>query len=209
MKTLFAVLFASTAVVLAGAARAEQHKCHDITSNIDRLACYDEATGKTAAKVETTATEPLADKGKWRVQTEKSKFEDTKDVYLTLVSNDYMPNRFGQTSQAKLNLRCQENTTAFTIWFGGYHMADLQSYGHVDYRLDKGKASVWPMSESTSNQHLGLWSGSSSIPQIKKMLGKEELVIRATPFGENPVELTFDVSGLDEAIKPLREECGW
>ncbi|MHA4733259.1 type VI secretion system-associated protein TagO [Ensifer adhaerens] len=30
-----------------------------------------------------------------------------------------------------------------------------------------------------------------------------------TPYGDNPIMLEFDISGLDQAVKPLREQCGW
>jgi len=37
----------------------------------------------------------------------------------------------------------------------------------------------------------------------------ETLYIEATPVNENTVNATFDIAGLSEAIKPLRESCGW
>jgi len=65
------------------------------------------------------------------------------------------------------------------------------------------------MDESTDNKALGLWSGGESIPVIKKMFGKKQLIARMTPFSESPITVEMDITGLDAAIEPLRTACGW
>jgi len=68
--------------------------------------------------------------------------------------------------------------------------------------------SLKPFTESTDHKALGL-SGASSIAFIKEMFGAQRLFIRATPFNESAVTGEFNISGLDDAIKPLRKACGW
>ncbi|OUD12035.1 hypothetical protein TPSD3_12930 [Thioflexithrix psekupsensis] len=34
-------------------------------------------------------------------------------------------------------------------------------------------------------------------------------MIRVTPYGKNPAEVTFDVSGLEQVIEPLQKACNW
>jgi type VI secretion system protein VasI len=41
------------------------------------------------------------------------------------------------------------------------------------------------------------------------MFGKSTMIVRITPFGENPFTATFNISGLEEAIVPLRQACKW
>jgi type VI secretion system protein VasI len=65
------------------------------------------------------------------------------------------------------------------------------------------------MEESTNNRSLGLWSGGRSIPVIKQMFGKKQMIARMRPFNENAFTVTFNISGLEEASKPLRNACGW
>ncbi|MFK4823175.1 type VI secretion system-associated protein TagO, partial [Paenochrobactrum sp. BZR 588] len=93
----------------------------------------------------------------------------------------------------------------------GCHMtsSDYNDYGDVTYRLDSDKARKVGMAESTDNKALGLWSGGKSIPVIKQMLSKDEMVVRMTPYGQSPFTATFKIAGLSDAIKPLREECKW
>jgi type VI secretion system protein VasI len=82
-------------------------------------------------------------------------------------------------------------------------------YDHIIYRLDDEKAQTINTNESTNNRSLGLWSGARSIPVIKRMFGKSTMIVRMTPFGENPFTATFNISGLEEAIVPLRQACKW
>lgn len=103
-----------------------------------------------------------------------------------------------------------ENTTA--LFFATHcHMTSSRynDYGDIEYRLDRDPAGVVSANESTDSSSLGLWSGARSIPFIKGMFGKSELVVRMTPYGESPFMATFDISGLEKRIAPLREACGW
>ena len=89
------------------------------------------------------------------------------------------------------------------------HLTDHRDYGEVDWRIDKQPMRVLHMDESTDHKALGLWVGSQSIPQIKKMFGAEKLTVRFTPYSGSPETVTFPIAGLEEAIKPLRETCHW
>ncbi len=88
-------------------------------------------------------------------------------------------------------------------------VSNVSDYGTVTYRLDKQGPRSVAMEASADEEALGLWKGRKSIPIIKTMFGKSQLIIRMTPHSQSPVTATFDISGLDEAIKPLRKACGW
>ena len=87
--------------------------------------------------------------------------------------------------------------------------SDYNDYGDVTYRLDDQPARTVGMVESTNNRALGLWSGGRAIPLVKQMLGKTKMIMRMTPYGENPFTATFNISGLDKSIAPLQQACGW
>lgn len=140
---------------------------------------------------------------------DSSALTDEKSVFLQLDSNDNIRAKFGAVGPATLLLRCMENTTAAIFRFNDHHMADLQSYGVIEYRLDKEQMSKIRTQESTDNKALGLWSGAKAIPFAKSLLGHETLILRATPFGESPIISTFDIRGIDSAITELRETCNW
>jgi type VI secretion system protein VasI len=127
---------------------------------------------------------------------------------MSLDSENDITARFGNAGPMRIFLQCRENITLFYVTFNDHFMSDHQ-HGKVIYRLDEKPAGEKNMRESTDHKALGLWNGGASIPFIKQMFSHEKLLIRATPHSESPVTATFAISGLENAIKPLRENCGW
>ncbi|MDP3197647.1 type VI secretion system-associated protein TagO [Tabrizicola sp.] len=153
--------------------------------------------------------EPTPSKGRWKTTEEKSAFDDSRTVVLSIESNETVRGQFGAPGPAFMYLRCMENTTSAYLWINELFLSDIQGYGVVDYRIDDRKASKLRAESSTDNKALGVWSGGKAIPFIKEMLGGGRIAFRATPFNESPVEFTFDLTGLDAAVAPLREACAW
>jgi type VI secretion system protein VasI len=135
---------------------------------------------------------------------------DQESIFLSVESNEEVQcQKFGPPSTVHLVARCLENRTSLYIT-GDCHVASgFYGYGKVTVRLDDGKPFNRNMDASTDNQALGLWSGGEAIPLLKQMLGKERMIARFTPFSSDPVEPSFDISGLDAVISTLREACGW
>lgn len=199
------------ALPLIGAASTEPvvaqttgEECALIEDTQSRTACYDSIF---RTKVET----PVSDgTGKWRVRSEISRVTDKTDVYVSVDSDQDVPSRFGGTgTPATLLIRCQDNTTSFTVWFGGQFMASSGGFDRVTYRIDDRPAVDDRWEESTNNEHMGLWTGGRSIPLAKSLFGAQNFLLVATPFSESSITLDFKVGGLEEAIQPLREACGW
>lgn len=202
----------------------EARKCAAIEGAGLRMTCYDavfKGDGKAilpeavapslepaAEVVDLRAETPTA--GNWQVRRDKSAMTDQDTVVLTLTSNEMVQCRqYGSPSYLTLLARCKEDTTAIFIT-GDCHVASgFHGYGEVTLRLDDGKPFKRSMDASTDSSALGLWDGGSAIPLLKQMIGKKQMIARFTPFGANPVEPTFDTTGFDEAVKPLREVCGW
>ena len=192
-----------TGLSIAGPATAQDvSHCVGIDDPDTRLSCFDDAFVETEVQLPS----PKSD---WSVRVDTSALDDSKTVVLTLASKDQFLSQYGQFKRGTLIIRCKENTTSlYTIW-GGHFMSDNRNGGRVDYRVDAKKASTVSMKNSTDHQALGLWSGGQSIPFIKKLVGAERLYIRATPFSQSAVEMSFNITGLEKAIEPLREACGW
>jgi type VI secretion system protein VasI len=106
----------------------------------------------------------------WIISTEKSKIDDSENVYMYVTSRDAVRDKFERMYFPKLWIACRENTTSLVVNFDGMFMADIQGYGDVIYRIDKQPAGTIAMTESTSSEALGLWSGGGSIPFIKRLL---------------------------------------
>lgn len=192
-------------ITVPGTVLASVDDCIRLESDLDRLACYDRASGRIPK------TEKIDISGSaWRVVSEVSKLTDDPTVTLMVRTPEAVSCGFRRPQPMSLYLRCMENTTSL-FFAGECHLtsSDYNDYGHVDIRLDNDKSFTSRMKESTDNKALGLWNGAASIPVIKKMFGKNRLVARMTPFNESPITIEMDVTGLDAAIDPLRKACGW
>ena len=200
---IFAILPTILAVDIAAA--NDLSRCLTIDTDLDRLGCYDKEAGR-APTVENSRPS-----GRWGVRVEKSEFKDTTDVFMSVASEGPINcGRISGPAYAQLYIRCRENTTAVYL-STQCHLASSQynSYGDVDIRIDEKATRTLSMDSSTSNDSLGFWSGGKAIPLIKSMLDGDVMLARFTPYGESAVTARFEISGISEAIKPLRESCGW
>ncbi len=202
-------------------------QCRHYVEDEKRLACYDRTMegdrGAVALKpapqpqqASDTDDEALADvnkddTGKWNVSVDRSRMTDQTNVFVRLSSNDKVRHQYTHQGNgyAELWLRCMENTTAILVTMDGEFLTDNQSYGRVEYRVGESKMASVRMNASTDNKALGLWSGRSAIPFIKKLLGQDKLLLRITPYNESSQTMAFDISGVDTAVDGLRKECGW
>lgn len=215
---LFFTSFIASIVLSASAWSAEVTNCHQfVTSDTTRLKCYDHTTGFNStfkADSDEITTRPKIveaeqiKSSKWVARKEVSEIDDSTNVFLSLTSEENISGRFGGPGPMTMYIACRENTTSLWIIFNGHHMSDYQ-YGTVTYRLDKTPAKKKSMRESTDNQALGLWRGGGSIPFIKAMFGHNKMLIKATPYGENAVQATFEITGLEQDISDLRKACHW
>ncbi|SMY06565.1 type VI secretion system-associated protein TagO [Flavimaricola marinus] len=194
---------AATAALFTTSSQADPLDCHAIETDVERLSCYDRETDRR----ETTETTP--DQSDWTVRTETSDFDDSTSVFLTTLSEERITCGFGGAQQLTLYARCMENTTSLIIATHCHVASGFQGYGDVEYRIDDAAVQTRGFTESTNNRSLGLWNGGRSIPFLQSMFDAETLLVRFTPFNENPVVARFPIAGLREAIAPLRESCNW
>ncbi len=181
-----------------------QEECVVISDSDARLQCFDKAFGVNANE-----TGPVEGHGKWNLRTDQSPLTDEKSVFLRIESDDNVQGRFGAPGPATLLVRCQENTTSAYFILNDLHLADIQTYGKIEYRVDEKPMQSRSFVASTDNKALGLWNGGRSIPFLKELLGSQRLIIRATPYNESPVTAKFDTRGFDTAVVELRETCSW
>lgn len=185
------------------AAHADIEQCLAIENSLNRLGCYDEEAG-----YDPDVREESVGSGEWRVRTETSKIDDTTNVWVSLQSEEQISCPYKSGSHS-IHMACRENSTDLWIHFGDCFMSSIQGKGQVTYRIDAQKAQTQNFRESNNNMALGLWSGGQAIPFIKKMFGHDRLIVRATPFSDSTVTAEYRISGLEEAVAPLREACNW
>lgn len=179
--------------------------CAKIQNAKLRLACYDD----TAKPPPVPSKAPTLLKGAWSVTEETSKFDDSTNVIMQVDSLDTFQDRVGDTKSAKLIIACREKKTDVFFNFGGTFMADVGGYGDLTYRIDKTAAHTIHFNESTDHSSLGLWDGDGLWFIHSLLFGGEKLLLKATPFDQNAITVSFNISGTENAIAPLRKACGW
>lgn len=198
MKLRVASLLSLLIISASNASAAED--CGTIADSQQRLACYD-------MKYKPAVSD--SKKSAWHIEESVSKLDDSKSVAMLVSSDEQIRKRFGGSDTADLFIRCHEGSTSLYFVFADHFLSSVQGYGQLTYRLDNEKPKTVNLSESSDNKALGLWNGGSAIPFIKKMLGHNSMVVRLTPYSESPITATFQISGIDDAIKGLRSTCKW
>ncbi|MBG3080232.1 type VI secretion system-associated protein TagO [Proteus mirabilis] len=179
-------------------------ECREETSQLIRLSCYDQINigNKPVSIVDVSAMGNI-----WRLAVEhEMKRENhtagfmvtvhnkgTYPVIMTIPAMGYLPLR------PILMLSCIDNITRMQI-----ALAKKQTAGNILLITDKTQlSSEWFLRED--GYLLEASRGLSGIDEIKQLLSSTKLTIKLA----NDEQLTFNISGINEEIKPLRSACHW
>jgi type VI secretion system protein VasI len=202
MKCL-GIFLVTTFCCASAASGQDTSSCISIDNDLDRLSCYDHAIGRQPEVLEARGN------GAWNTRTEVSEFNDTTSVFLSVASLEPVSCGYSGSQKVVLFVRCIENTTSLIIATQCHVTSGFGRYGDVEIRIDQEKTRKLQFTESTNNRSLGLWNGSSAIPIIQSMFGAEQMLVRFTPYNENPVTAKFPISQLEDVVHPVRENCNW
>lgn len=176
----------------------EIQRCTSIENDIARLICFDEL-GKTFA----TADKPeqsFESSGKWTVKIDVNPVDDSKRASMVLAA-DTGNSRFGDV--VSLIVRCSSRELNVYINWNDY----LGDSAEVLTRVGSAKATTtrWPL--STDSQATFYPNNPKTF--INQLLRVDRLVAQVTPYNESPVTAIFDLTGMDMALEPVRDACGW
>ncbi|MBC7282640.1 type VI secretion system-associated protein TagO [Hoeflea sp.] len=182
---------------------ADFAKCTEISSSVERLACFDDAASKSGLGGKTETSKP---RGEWHSWTDTNKFTDRLDAFTSVEAKNVVQMNSYKTARPRLYIRCTDNTTALVVNFGGFLTTD-ETY--LRYRIGDRKPATARWDVSTNFESAGLWRGGQSIPFIKSLFGEERLLVEVTPHGESPVSAEFNITGVEEAVSDVRKYCNW
>lgn len=200
-----AVLLLFGAHAALAAENPELAKCAAITSDAERLACFDALAKKLG--VAAPAQQTTTGVGKWTVRKDTSPIDDKTNVYVTLDAEKEISGWPQKSYLPTLFLRCKEGKTEAYITTGMAPGVEGSGDGcTVRLRFDKERVSPAYMSKSSDNEALFF---PDAVKRIKQIMQHETLLFEFTPFNSSPTMTSFDLRGLTEALKPLRETCHW
>lgn len=132
--------------------------------------------------------------GNWQVHIDTDPIDDSKKVTLMNIDTE---------NEKILVLRCSGGSTEVYIGWRDY----LGSEAYVTSRIGEEDARTREWSVST-NKTATFYPGDDS-SFILRLLRAETFAARVIPYNENRVTAVWKLDGLEDAIVPLREACGW
>ena len=165
-----------------------------------RLACFDELA-RAVAEGEVLPTLPSSGTGQWEVNQEISPVDDSRNVYMRLEAED---EGYAAGSRPVLMVRCTESKIDVLVHFDsrlsfGDDIEILSRFDQYPARKDN-----WGLStdrKAIFAPHSAFWA--------LKIERAQKLFVRLTPAGASPIDATFNLAGSAEAMRPLRESCGF
>jgi type VI secretion system protein VasI len=144
----------------------------------------------------------------WQTHKSTSPTDDSTTVVIIQEAEATYTNRYGRPGRANLQILCEQNTTALALVLPELYTSDIGGLGKVTFRADSNPAFAVQMIASNDRTSLMVPSG-QAIRSIKRFIGAESLFAQTLTVSESAVEVTFDLTGLDAALAPVRETCGW
>ncbi|HBP27917.1 MAG TPA: hypothetical protein DD666_00695 [Advenella kashmirensis] len=191
-------------------------KCTAITSDADRLICFD-ATAKKAqtlvsqdSKADQQAAPESAEKasesvdtaGAWDVSSDIDPMTD-KPKYYAALNAKTGEGMFGKPIY--ILARCVQNKTEVLIMWNT--ILGIGDSPKVTYRLDKGTPTASSWSKSTSGN--ATFFPGSPVKFLKQLLEAKSMVASVESFSSGAVTAVFDLTGIETAMKDIRKECNW
>jgi len=186
----------------------------ELAMGLTQLAALSEGRPTPAASAstiqsDTNSSTPLPkvqSTGKWLVAVDKSSFDDSPTVVLSLAAENSVDGWL-DTYLPSLILRCKEKEVEAYVKVGMETDVEYDTeHSTVRLRFDKDSATTEKLGHSTDGKALFFQSPKSI---INAMLAHDTLLFGFTPFNASPVETSFDLRGLKGVIGQLKQACQW
>lgn len=147
------------------------------------------------------STPALAD---WRSHTVNDHLKGNVGVGIS--ASGSMEDRYG-SRPAELTINCADNSTSVYMGRKGLFFGSRSAVS-VAYNFDGGPVQRAAWNVCDTSDCVGLWNG-QGIPFIKSMAGKSVLRVTITRSFAEPVNATFSIGGIESALEPVGQKCGW
>ena len=207
--------FSSTAH--ADISLTEYNKCKAISNSLKRLLCYDDLNKtKVAGNAEVAVTTPSSVsskdalsriesaseivKGEWQVSVDENQSDFTKNKATASI---YASSSYPGNITPRLILHCDSRSTRLYInW--GTPVGDTSRYNiYIDN--EKFPTPRW----NKSRNKLLTYYPRSVLGKVKKMLEANQYTIEIEQKEGQLLKAVFDITGIKEAVEPIRYICEW
>ena len=142
--------------------------------------------------------------GDWKVRTEVSPLDDIKTVYLDLKAADSGGVRGTSAYASQMSLMCTGSKIEAYVFVRSPPQVDRSGFATVRVRFDALEPQALRMEKSLKEDAL-FFGEPASI--VKQMQGRERMLFGYSPRGSDEVVTTFELRGMDEAVRPFVEGC--
>ena len=181
--------------------RKELAKCATIEGELARLDCFDHLTDR-AGLTKKAKKETIKGSGKWKVSTEKNPIDDSVTAVAALTA-DSGASKWNHP--ITLILRCQsKKSDAFINWDSYLGSDQISTLVRIDN--EEAKTTEWNLS---TDHNAAFYPGNAALDFITSLSKAKKLVAQVTPYSESPITAIFDLNGILNAVKPLKDACNW
>jgi len=191
--------------------------CSEINEPVDRLECFD-GVGRQAKRADTlTAKEdPMSaempvgstssPEPQWHSEKKRSKIDGSTLVTARIESNEEVTVHAGETYRPVFGIECQKKKTI--AYIASRAPLGIEETA-IDLKIDDAPPFTLELELSSDYKSAGWWASPDAVAFLKKLAGKQVLAARLTPVRDVPVEVTFNLVGMKQAIAPLTKACNW
>lgn len=201
MRGPIPVIFVAVVLtLLAGAVKAEEFAdCAAVKSAVERLACYDRLAREAMGSREGSTV--------WRLDATPSRVNpEMTDFDLWTRSVNVVTTPVAARIHPVMLLQCRQAEVAVVFDFGQFVGGGAT---RIEYRIGSGAVLSGDVTVAPDHRRFGVWERDRAIGFIRALYGQAQLRLRVTPPTGDALIAAFDLDGLEEAIAPLRDSCGW
>ncbi len=212
--------------------------CAAISADVARLDCYDnfaKELGLPAPTTDGTLSASQSRSGEWTVRAESLPPEETNNVFVFTEAKTVVHGFEGKPMVTTLVARCHANTTELYVAFGNSFPAQAgplsqsvlyltqsgDAVGESDVIGVHKKAPKRVRAKIALDGRLSLelmmrpsrdgWGYffPNPVSFIRQMSKHERMKFTMSTGGGRTMTVDFDLEGMDGALEPLRNSCGW
>lgn len=180
--------------------------CSKVGRYMDRLSCYDNLVEHFKLRQTGSGSIEIgSDIGLWAVTSEVSPIDDIKTVYMKLNADTRVALKNGKSIRPTLVVECSVQHVHAYVYFSTYMGQNNQQKGVIE-RFDRRQPMqlYWDVSEDSYALY-----HPDAIRFIADMLKSNVLYVSAMPYKNPKIDVKFVTKGMEEAVKEIKDDCGW